>query len=120
MKKITVSFAVLAAIIAVAILQACAGKSVITQCAKPTLTPPNGSGQSPPIRVTIATATLGAKLRYTTDGSTPTGGPSGHGTPIPAQSGVTPDVYGRTLRAIAFKPGLKDSPIADGDYRISR
>ena len=53
-------------------LQACATKAVspaapATQCAKPTLTPPNGSGQAgPPIKVTIATATQGAHLRYTT------------------------------------------------------
>jgi Chitobiase/beta-hexosaminidase C-terminal domain len=119
MKKITLSFAVLAAIIAVAILQACTDKSVTAQCAKPTLDPPNGSGHVPPIIVRIETKTQGAQLRYTTNGDEPSGSSGNNGTLIPAKSGDTTDVYGRTLRAIAFKPGLKDSPIADGDYRKS-
>jgi hypothetical protein len=122
MRKITLSFKVLAAIIAVTILQACATKAVgpATQCAKPTLTPPNGSGQAgPPIRVTIATATQGAHLRYTLNGTAPSGSSGSNGTLIPAQQGVVPDVFGRTLRAIAFKPGLTDSPIAGGNYQPS-
>ena len=125
MKKTTLSFEVLAAIIAVAVLQACATTTTTTtaksQCAKPTLDPSSGSGHAgSTIRVTIATATLGAKLRYTTDGSTPTGG---HGTLIAAQSGSAPVpcVFGRTLKlqAIAFKPGLTDSAIAVGYYTAS-
>lgn len=123
MKKITLSFNVLAAIITVAILQACASVGSLTQCAKPTLTPEKANGApGSTITVTIATATPGAQLRYTTDGSTPRDGSSPHGKLIPAQSGsipVTfPDVFGRTLKlqAIAFKPGLTDSPVADGYY----
>src|SRR4029077_14476341 len=114
MKKITLSFNVLAAIIAVTILQACASTSG-TQCvcAKPTLTPPSGSGPAgTTITVTIATTTTGAYLRYTLDGSTPTCGSSGHGTLIAAQTGVVhvplPDVFGRTLKAIACKAGCAD------------
>ena len=121
MKKTTLSFEVLAAIIAVAVLQACTTTTAKSQCAKPTLDPSSGSGHAgSTIRVTIATATLGAKLRYTTDGSTPTGG---HGTLIAAQSGSAPVpcVFGRTLKlqAIAFKPGLTDSAIAVGYYTAS-
>ena len=74
MKKITLSFEVLAAIIAVTILQACAGTTTTTQCAKPTLTPPGYSGPVHRVTVTIRTATTGAYLRYTLDRSTPTGG----------------------------------------------
>ena len=113
MKKITLSFNVLAAIIAVTILQACA-RTPATQCAMPTLTPPNGNGQ--PVAVTIATTTAGAQLRYTTDGTDPSSGPSPNGTIIPAQSGQVPDVFGRTLKAIGYKTGMTDSPIASGKY----
>jgi len=117
MKKITHSFDVLAAIIAVTILQACAsptGPQCV--CATPTLTPP--SATAPVTMVLIKTATTGAYLRYTLDGSTPTGGPSGHGTPIAAQSGSIPGplVFGRTLKAIAYKEGCADSSTAVGHY----
>ena len=120
MNKITLSFNVLAAIIAATILQACESTAVtpLTQCAKPTLTPPNGNGQAgPPIRVTIATATTGAHLRYTLDSTTPSGSSGSNETLIPAQSGVVTDVFGRTLTAIAFKPGLTDSSIVVGKYQ---
>jgi hypothetical protein len=119
MKKITLLFDVLAAIIVVTILQACASTAgtAATQCAKPTLTPPGASGPAgTTITVTITTTTMGAYLRYTLDGSTPTGGSSGHGTLIAAPSGPVPVVFGRTLKAIAFKPGLTDSSIAVGYY----
>ena len=122
MKKITLSFKLLAAIIAVTILQACAINpgAPATQCAEPTLTPPNGSGHTgPPIRVTIATTTTGAHLRYTLNGTTPSGSSGSNGTLIAAQQGVVPDVFGRTLKAIAFKPGFADSPIAGGNYQAS-
>ena len=117
-KKITLSFKALAAIIAVTILQACAG-TVGTQCAKPTLTPPGVSGPVLNVTVTIKTATTGAYLCYTLDRSTPTGGPSGHGTRIAAASGKVAfhfDARGRTLKAIAYKAGWVDSLIAVGNY----
>jgi hypothetical protein len=126
MKKITFSFNVLAAVITVAILQACASVGGLTQCATPTLTPENASGApGSTIMVTISTTTIGANLCYTIDGSTPIDGSSGHGKIISAQSGTIPvrfpDVFGRTLKlqAIAFKPGLTDSPIATGYYTAS-
>ena len=114
MKTTILSFQLLAAIIAVTILQACAG----TQCAQPTLNPSERGGM-PTVTVTITTATTGAYLRYTLDGSAPTGGPTGHGTLIAAASGkvtVTTTLRGRTLKAIAFKAGLADSLIAVGTY----
>ena len=115
MKKIILSFAVLAAIIAVTIPQA----GAVTQCAKPTLTPPGVSGPVHSVTVTIATATVDANLRYTLDGSTPTGGSSGHGTLIAAASGKVSfslGPAGKTLKAIAYKSGLVDSLIAEGNY----
>jgi hypothetical protein len=119
MKKIILSFAVLAAIIAVTILQACAATTTTTQCAKPTLTPPGYNGTARNATVTIKTATAGAYLRYTLDGSTPTGGSSGHGTRIAAASGKVSfgfDARGRTLKAIAYKAGWANSLIAVGNY----
>jgi hypothetical protein len=126
MKKITLSFNVLAAIVVVTILQACAHTAGPTQCVckTPTVTPSSGSGPAgSTIRVTIATETQGATLCYTLNGSIPTCGSSGHCTPIPAQSGTIlvpiPTVFGRTLKAIACKPGCADSSIASGFYRTS-
>ena len=119
MKKIAVSVNVLAAIIAVAILQACASTVVRTQCATPKLDPDGGSGPAgSSIRVRITTAMPpGANMRYTTDGNKPT---SSYGTLIPAQSGYVPIpcVFGRTmkLQAIAFKPGWTPSAIGVGYY----
>jgi hypothetical protein len=119
MKKITPSLNILAAIIALTILQACA-RTPDTQCAMPTLTPPDGRGQAgSPITVTIATTTAGASLRWTDDGNTPTGGPTGKGNSISGPSGPAPTVFGRTLRAIAWQDGLKDSPVATGEYQAT-
>jgi Chitobiase/beta-hexosaminidase C-terminal domain len=118
MEKITLSFAALAAIIAMAILQACAGTAGM-QCAKPTLTPSDARHATTSVTVRIATGTAGAYLRYTLDGSTPTGGPSGNGTQIAAARGKVSFTVGpreKTLKAIAYKPGLVDSSIAVGTY----
>src|SRR5262249_4670381 len=121
MEKITLLFAELAAIIAMTILQACAGTAATagTQCATPTLTPSDATRATTSITVRIATKTAGAFLRYTLDGSTPTGGLSGNGTQIAAASGKVWFTVGsreKTLKAIAYKPGLADSLIAEGTY----
>jgi len=123
MKKITLSFDVLAAIIAVTILQACAHTTggLASQCAKPTLTPSTETGPAGrPITVRISTATMNAYLRWTDDGTIPTCGSSGHGKLINASSGPAPTVFGRTLRAIACKTGLTSSPISVGNYPASQ
>jgi len=106
------------AIIALMILQSCAGTAA-TQCAKPTLTPPGASAPVRTVTVTIKTATTGANLRYPLDGSTPSGGASGHGTRIAAASGKVTfgfDARGRTLKAIAYKAGWADSLISVRTY----
>jgi Chitobiase/beta-hexosaminidase C-terminal domain len=115
------SFAALTAIIAMTILQACVGTSGTagTQCAKPTLTTSDATNATMSITVRIATKTAGAYLRYTLDGSTPTGGSSGNGTQIAAANGKVSFTLGpreKTLKAIAYKPRLADSPIAEGTY----
>ena len=100
------------------ILQGCAGTTA-TQCAKPTLTPSDATHATTSVTVRIATKTAGAYLRYTLDGSTPTGGLSGNGTQIAAASGKVSFRVGpreKTLKAIAYKPGLADSSITEGTY----
>jgi len=118
MEKITLSSAALAAIIAMTIPQACVGTAG-TQCAAPTLAPSDATHATTSVTVRIATKTAGAYLRYTLDGSTPTGGSSGNGTQIAAASGKVSLTVGpreKTLKAIAYKPGLADSSIVEGTY----
>ena len=121
MEKITLSTAALAVIIAMTIPQACVSTKGTsgTQCAKPTLTPSDASSATTSVTVTIRTRTAGAYLRYTLDGSTPTGGASGNGTEITAARGKIWFTVGsreKTLKAIAYKPGLADSSIAEATY----
>jgi len=119
--SIRLSFEALAGVIAMTILQACAGTpaTAATQCGKPTLIPSDATHATTYVTVKITTKTPGAYLRYTLDGSTPTGGPSGNGTEIAAASGeiwFTIGAQEKTLKAIAYKPGLVDSSIAVGTY----
>lgn len=121
MQKIALSCAALVAIIAMITQQACVSTAVTaaTQCAKPTLIPPDATNATRHINVRIATRTEGAYLRYTLDGSTPTGGPAGNGTQIEAASGKIEFAVGpreKTLKVIAYKPGLTDSPVAEATY----
>jgi hypothetical protein len=61
----------------------------------------------------------GAYLRYTLDGSTPTGGPAGNGTQIAAATGtdrVHDRAAGKDVKAIAYKAELADSPVAEATY----
>ena len=103
------------------LLQGCAGTTgtTATQCAKPTLIPSDATHATTSVMVRITTKTAGAYLRYTLDGSTPSGGLSGNGTQIAAASGKVSFRVGpreKTLKAIAYKPGLADSSIAEGTY----
>ena len=124
MEKINISFVALAAILTMMILQACAGtagtrNTAGTQCAKPTLIPSDATSATLYVRVRITTKTAGAYLRYTLDGSTPTSGPSGNGTEISTASGeieFAVRVQAKMLKAIEYKPGLADSPIAEATY----
>ena len=120
MEKIALSFATLAVVIAMTACANTAGTAA-TQCAKPTLTPPDAANTTTSVPVTIATATKGPYLRYTLNGSTPTGGSAGNGTRITASKGTVfvelgVGSVGTTLKAIAYKEGLADSLIAVGNY----
>jgi alpha-tubulin suppressor-like RCC1 family protein len=59
--------------------------------------------------VTIATATAGATIRYTTDGTTPTGG-------SPVYTSALPVSTGTTLQAIALKTGWTTSGVGSAGY----
>lgn len=79
--------------------------------AAPTFAPAPGtytSAQS----VTIASATSGASIRYTTDGSTPTA------TSGTLYSGPVSIAASATLKAIAYKSGMTDSAVTSGIYTI--
>ncbi len=79
------------------------------QVAAPTFSPPGGSYGSPQ-SVTLASATSGASIRYTTDGSVPseTGGILYTG-PISISSSTT-------LQAIAYESGMADSAVSSSTY----
>jgi len=84
-----------------------------TTAARPAFNPPPGSyiGQR---TVGIVTSTPGAQIRYTTDGSTPT---PAHGTLYAGPLTLTGDT---TLKAVAYKSGLANSPVSQGFYDIVR
>ena len=81
------------------------------QCAAPSFTPAAGSYGSAQ-SVTISTATGGASIRYTTDGSTPT---ETAGTLYSSAVNIGANT---TLQAIAYKTGMADSPVTSGAYTI--
>jgi hypothetical protein len=78
--------------------------------ATPTFSPPAGSYPSAQT-VTISTATAGATIRFTTDGSTPTASSTQFTTPISVPSS-------RTIKAIALKAGSTTSAVATASYTI--
>lgn len=77
----------------------------------PTFSPAPGSYSSSQ-NVTITSATSGATIRYTTNGSTPT---SSSGTVYSGPVSISVDT---TLKAIAYKSGLTDSAVTIGSYLI--
>ncbi|MEK0314597.1 chitobiase/beta-hexosaminidase C-terminal domain-containing protein [Cohnella sp. 56] len=79
--------------------------------ATPTFSPAAGtytSAQS----VTIGTATSGAAIRYTTDGSTPTSAST-------LYTGAINVASTQTIKAIAIKSGMTDSAVATAAYTIN-
>ena len=84
-----------------------------TTVAPPAFNPPPGS-YSGEQTVGIVTSTPGAQIRYTTDGSLPS---RTHGA---LASGPLTLTSTTNLRAIAYKNGLADSPVSQGNYSITR
>lgn len=84
--------------------------SAPAQVAAPTFSPPGGAYTSAQT-VTITTATSGATIRYTVDGSTPTAS-------SPLYSGPISVPTSRTINAIGIKAGLTNSSVASASYTI--
>jgi RHS repeat-associated protein len=89
--------------------------------AEPSFNPGGGSFTSTnPVTVTITTATSGANIRYTVDGTNPT---VTYGTLIASTSGtasVTPALYTHPtqLKAVAFKVGWGNSTVHAETYSV--
>ncbi|MEU5261741.1 chitobiase/beta-hexosaminidase C-terminal domain-containing protein [Amycolatopsis sp. NPDC021455] len=78
--------------------------------AAPTFSPPGGTYASAQT-VTISTATAGATIRYTVDGSTPTASSTLYNGPINVPTS-------RTVNAIALKSGSANSAVSSASYTI--
>jgi len=85
--------------------------SIAGQVASPSFSPAPGTYSSAQT-VTLSSATAGASIRYTTDGSTPT---SSTGT---LYSGPVTISATTPLKAIAYQSGLTNSPVTSGTYTI--
>jgi hypothetical protein len=83
-----------------------------TQVYAPSFSPAAGS-YGPTQNVTISSATVGATIRYTTDGSTPTN-ISGTVYTVPVAVAAT-----TTIKAIAYNGSLTDSAVSTGLFTIN-
>ncbi|MFB9275628.1 chitobiase/beta-hexosaminidase C-terminal domain-containing protein [Cohnella cellulosilytica] len=81
------------------------------QASAPTFTPAGGAYAAAQ-NVTLASATPGAIIKYTTDGSTPTAA-------SPTYAGAIPVSSTTTVKAIATKAGLTDSAVSAATYTIN-
>jgi hypothetical protein len=84
----------------------------LPQASTPSFSPAPGTYSSAQL-VSIATATSGASIRYTTDGGTPS---EISGTLYSGSVNISTTT---TLKAIAYASGFTDSTIASGAYTIS-
>ncbi len=84
--------------------------TIVTRAAAPTFNPPAGT-YSAPVTVALSTATSGATIHYTIDGSVPT-------TASPVYAGPIPVTQTTTIRAIASASGMADSVVAAATYTI--
>jgi len=81
--------------------------------ATPAFEPPSGTTSATPIDVKITSATAGAVIYYTTDGTTPNTSSTKYASPINvAKEGVT------TIKAMALAPDKLPSEIATATYTI--
>jgi hypothetical protein len=83
------------------------------QVATPVISPPDGSDMSNNSEVTISTSTAGAKIYYSTDGSTPTESSTLYVGSFLVDTGVAPPA---TIKAIAVSRFRPDSEVATASY----
>ena len=86
-------------------------KAALEQVAKPTFDPAAGEVASG-TKVTIASATTGASIYYTTNGDVPTASSAAYTAPVEIAAACT-------LKAIAVKDGMTDSEVAEAAYTIA-
>lgn len=84
-------------------------QSGLAHVADVTATPDGQDFSAATLSVTLATATSGAKIHYTTDGTTPTKASTEYSTAI-SLTGTT------TIKAIAIKDGMVPSPLFTATY----
>ena len=89
-----------------------AGTGTLSVVANPTITP-NGGSIEESDTITLATATVEADIRYTTDGTTPS---STVGTFYVAPFTLAATA---TVKCIAFKPGWSDSAVVSADFTVA-
>ena len=85
---------------------------VITDKAATPTASPAGSAVTAGTTVTLTTATAGADIYYTTDGSTPTTASTLYSAPIAVDAAMT-------IKAIAVMTGMDDSDVMEESYTIS-
>jgi len=88
-----------------------AAVAATSQVSKPAFDPASGASFDSRLKVKVTTSTSGAKVRYTTNGSQPTAS-----SPEVPSSGIELGAT-TTIKARAFKSGLKDSDVASATYR---
>ena len=69
--------------------------------------------------VPLLCSIVGATIRYTTDGSTPTATSAIYTTPIAVVGGASGVLVSTTIKAKAFKTGMTDSAVASATYDIT-
>jgi len=83
----------------------------VPQVATPTFTPAGGTYVTAQ-NVTLACTTVGATIKYTIDGSTPTTASQTYSAPIHVANTTS-------VKTVAFKAGMADSNLASATYKIS-
>jgi hypothetical protein len=78
--------------------------------ATPTITP-NGGTFTGPVTVTLATSTIGATIRYTTDGTAPGASSPIYGAPFSVTTSGS-------VKAKAIASGMNDSVVAEATFQI--
>src|SRR5207247_1253456 len=84
--------------------------TIVQPAAPPTFNPAGGTFAGS-VAVTLSTATSGATIYYTTDGSTPTTASSAYTGPVPLTTTTT-------LKAMAAASGMANSSVTSATYTI--